>query len=54
MNLAGGTHILCSPQIIDKDLIQCTNTEINAEKDIFKAMCFVSRADESRYRDLVE
>ena len=49
MNLAGGAHILCNPQIIGKDLSQCTTTEINSEKEIFKALCFILRADEIRY-----
>ena len=40
MNLAGGAHVLCSSQIIGNDLSQCTTVEINAEKEIFKAMWF--------------
>ena len=54
MNLAGDAHVLCSPQIIGKYLSQCTTTEINAEKYIFKAMCFILRADKSRHRDMLE
>ena len=54
MNFAGGAHELCSPQIIVKYLIQCTTVEINAEKKIFKAVCFILISDESCYGYLVE
>ena len=54
MKMAGGAHVLCSPQIIGKELSQCTTTEINAEKTIFKAMCFILRADKILYRDVLE
>ena len=39
--LAGGGHILCSPKIIGKDMAYCTTVEIDAEKERFKAMCFI-------------
>ena len=45
MILAGGGHILCSPQILGKDMISCTPMEINTEKEIFKVVCFILRAD---------
>ena len=45
MNLDVGADVFCSPQIIGKDLSQCTTVEINAEKEIFKAVCFILRAD---------
>ena len=32
----------------------CTTVEIDGEKERFKAMCFVLRADETRYGDLLE
>ena len=54
MNLAGGAHVLCIPQIIDKDLSQCTTAEINTQKEKFKATCFVLRAEKSCYVDLLE
>ena len=54
MILAGGGHILCSPQIIGKDMVSCTPIEINTEKERFKAMCFILRADKIRYGDLLE
>ena len=41
MNLDGGAHLFCSPQIIFKELNQCNTTEIKLEKEIFKAMCFI-------------
>ena len=52
--LAGGGHILCSPQILGKDMVSFTPTEINTEKERFKAMCFILRAEEIRYGDLLE
>ena len=53
MNLAGGTHVLCTPQIIGKYLSQCNTAEINANKERFKEMSFVLRAYESRYEYLL-
>ena len=54
MNLDGGAHVLCIPQSIGKELIQCTTAEINAEKERFEAMCFILRADKSRHGYLLE
>ena len=54
MILAGGGLILCSPQILGKDIISCTTMEINTEKERFKAMCFILRANKIRYSDLLE
>ena len=54
MILAGGGNILCSPQILGIDMVSCTPMEINAEKERFKAMCFILRAGEIRYGDLLE
>ena len=45
--LAGGGHILCSPQILGKYMASCTTVEIDAEKERFKAMCFILRADKT-------
>ena len=38
MVLAGIGHMLCSPQILGKDMSSCTTMEINAEKERFNAM----------------
>ena len=54
MILAGGGHILCSPQILGKDMVSCTPMEINTEKERLKAMYFISRANKIRYGDLLE
>ena len=54
MILAGGVHILCSPQILGKDMISCTPMEINTEKDRFKAMCFILRVEKICYSDILE
>ena len=54
MILAGGGHILCSTQILGKDMASCTTMEIDAEKEICKAMCFILRADKNCYGDLLE
>ena len=35
-------------------MASCNNVEIDAEKEIFKAICFILRADETRYGDLLE
>ena len=52
MVLAGGVHMLCSPQILGKDMISCTTMEINTGKERFKGTCFILRADEICYGDL--
>ena len=52
--LDGGGHILCSPQILGKDMAACATVEIDTEKERFKAMCFILRADETRYGDILE
>ena len=54
MILAAGRHILCSTQILGKDMVSCTPVEINTEKERFKAICFILRADEIRYDDILE
>ena len=54
MNLDGGAHILYSPQIIGKYMSKYTTTEINAEKDILKATCFILRSDKIRNRDMLD
>ena len=54
MILAGGGHILCSPQILGKDMVSFTPMEINTEKERFKALCFILRADEICYGDILE
>ena len=35
-------------------MASCTTVEIDAEKERFKAMCFILREDEKRYGDLLE
>ena len=47
MILAGGGHMLRSPKILGKDMISCTTLKINTEKERFKAMCFILRAEKS-------
>ena len=54
MILAGGIHVLWSPQILGKDMISCTPMEINTEKERFKAMCFILRANKIGYSDILE
>ena len=54
MDFVGGAHVLCSSHIIGKDLSQCTTTKINAEKEIFKSMCFILREYKICYGDLLE
>ena len=54
MILAGGRHILCSPQILRKDMVSCTPMEIKTEEERFKAICVNLRTDEIRYCDILE
>ena len=53
LELAGGGHIFCSPDILKKAIERATTEEIKDEKEIFKAICFLVRADETRYRSLI-
>jgi len=52
MEMAGGEHIMCSPQLLNKPLVEATSEKIEAERRRFKSMCFILCADETRYAKL--
>ena len=54
MELAGGEHIFYSPRIVGTKLADATVEEIKKEKQKFKSMCFLQRADMNRYGELIE
>lgn len=54
LELAGGGHIFCSPDILKKAIEHVTTEEIKEEKERFKAICFLARADETQYGSLMD
>ena len=54
LELAGGGHIFCSPEILGKTIHDATDSEIKTENDRFLAMCFLLRSNQSCYRELIE
>lgn len=52
LELAGGEHIFCSPQLTDKSIDTMSDDEIKEEEDKFKAVCLLQRSDPERYDDL--
>jgi len=54
LELKGGENLFFSSQILRKDLSMASNDEINAEKECFKAMCFIIWANETRYGELLD
>ena len=45
---AGGKHILCSPELMDKVNVDATDEEIEIEENKFKAICYIKRGDQNR------
>ena len=50
---AGGKHIMCSPDLMDKDGDEGTEEEIEIEENKFKAICYIKRGDPNRYTSLL-
>ena len=47
--LAGGKHIFCSPELVEKTGATATDDEIFQEEEKFKAICLIKRSDPGRY-----
>jgi len=54
LDLAGSTHIFCSPTILGKLINEVSNKENKEMMKRFKAMCFILRLDDSWYSELLE
>ena len=52
--LAGGAHIFVSEQMMNKKIADATTKELVEEKEKMKAIFFILRSDESRYKDLLK
>ena len=52
LKLAGGDHIFTSEDMLGKELNLASPQELQAEKEYFKAVCFILSADETRYKNL--
>ena len=52
LELAGGKHMMYSPELIGIE--NPSGEEIKQERERFKAMCFILRADEGRYGELLD
>ena len=53
LEMAQGKHILCATDLMEKDSDVPTAQEIRNEEEKFKAILFLKRSDEARYKDLV-
>jgi len=54
LEMAGGGHIFCSPDLLKKKLQDANDDEITAETERFNAMCFLLRSDDTRYGELLD
>jgi len=54
LKIAGGEYILASEQMMGKDIKTATDKEVQTEKEHFKAICFILRADEGRFKKLLD
>ena len=54
LKLAKGKHILCSPEIIEKENDTATPQEILVEEEKVMAIMFLHRSDQAWYRRLVK
>ena len=54
LELSGGAHISCSPKTLGKDISLASPEEIEAESERFRAICFLLRSDEYRYKELLD
>jgi len=54
LEMVGGEHLFCSPKLLDKKISEATDNEVEKENERFKSTCFLLRADESRYSELLD
>ena len=54
LKIAGGEHILISPEMLGKKLGEATSDELREEKEKFMAICFIVRSDAERYKVLLQ
>ena len=52
LRLAGGDHIFMNKHMLGKELALANKQELQVEKEYFKALCFILRADETLFNDL--
>jgi len=52
--MSGGAHVMYSPKLLNKAIHEADPDEVEKEAERFKALCFLFRANESRYRHLLE
>ena len=53
LKIAGGEHILISPEMLGIKLDAATGLQLREEKEKFMAVCFVLRSDPERYKVLL-
>ena len=54
LKIAGGEHILISPEMLGMKIDVASNTQLREEKEKFMAICFVLRSDPERYKVLLQ
>ena len=52
LEMAQGKHVLCANELMDKESDLPTAQEIRNEEEKFKAILFLKRSDEGRYKEL--
>ena len=53
LEMAQGKHVLCATDLMDKNSDVPTAQEIRNEEEKFKAILFLKRSDEGRYKELI-
>ena len=53
LKIAGGEHILISPEMLGMKLDVATSLQLREEKEKFLAICFILRSDPERYKVLL-
>jgi len=54
LKLTRGEHILVSNELIDKPMVDISDTDKQKEKEHFEAVAFILRSDENRYKKLLD
>jgi len=54
LKMSGSAHVICSPKLFNKAIHRADPDQVEKEAKRFKAMCFLLRANESRYKDFLE
>jgi len=54
LKISGGAHVMSSSKLLNKSIHKADPEKMKKEAEIFKAMCFLLRANETRYEDFLK